>query len=64
MDEDFRDSDEGEQIQEKLFRYFRDWVLRPLFRGVFFGLGHILGFKMLGKYLLGSFKYNLEIQNN
>ena len=34
--------------------YFKTWMFRPLLRGLFFGVGHFLSFKLIGPTLFRS----------
>eukprot|EP00359_Climacostomum_virens_P011025 CAMPEP_0204905348 /NCGR_PEP_ID=MMETSP1397-20131031/5373_1 /ASSEMBLY_ACC=CAM_ASM_000891 /TAXON_ID=49980 /ORGANISM="Climacostomum Climacostomum virens, Strain Stock W-24" /LENGTH=63 /DNA_ID=CAMNT_0052074221 /DNA_START=99 /DNA_END=290 /DNA_ORIENTATION=- len=53
MDPLYREDDDPAEEEEynSKYKYFLYWFLRPMVRGIAFGLGHFLTLKIVGPYI-------------
>lgn len=52
MDDEYKDEDNpSPEVHWSLWMYVHMWLLRPLFRGLLFGMGHYLSYRLIGPYI-------------
>jgi hypothetical protein len=56
MDPLYREDDDPNEEEEysSKYKYFTQWFLRPLARGIMFGLGHYITLKIVGPYIVAK----------
>jgi len=56
MDDEYRGEDSaGEGVKWSWWMYLHMWLLRPLYRGLLFGMGHYLSYRLIGPYISRQF---------
>jgi hypothetical protein len=56
MDPLYREDDDPSEEEEhsSKYKYFTQWLLRPMVRGMMFGIGHFITLKIVGPFIVSK----------